>query len=229
MDSIHDTKVNSNNVSYKEIIGHRKTIISILDQMSRHLGSEGVQEKGCMTLWLLSEVYDIKFLIADLNGVTTILIALQCHLKCLTLQEAGLGVLTSMSTIPELKDIISDKGGVDVVLCTLWVNVGHENIVIGGLIAMSNMCVNSKTNEIDLIGYPEVELIVVAMMDFRMSSQVQLCACRLLRNLALANQNVNLMAILIDQLTGALEAAANNFPSECGERVDFILDRLLSV
>ncbi len=227
-DLLFNVKTDSRNDQFKDFLHEKDTIFLIMDAMSAHLGCEVVQEKGCLILWSFSNDEYMRSLITEDNRLNVIFISMQCHLKCITLQEAGLGILASVSCVPFLRNIVSASNGIDIVLSVLWVNVEQESIMIKGLVALSNMVVNSDTNEIDIVGPQEMEIIIAAMLSFPYSCEVQLSACRVLRNLSLAQENVDLMLRRTEQLTGVLTEAGSNFPEECGERVDFILDRILS-
>jgi len=192
--------------------------------MSKHLGYESIQIKGCLILWQLSKDEEAKSLIADLDGIRIILIVLQCHLKNATLQEAGLCLLTSMSCIPRMRNKLIACGSSDIILAILWVNFEKKSIIQNGFDVMSNLAVDIQTNEIDLVCRQEMEIIIAAMNYFQSSCEIQVSACRLLRNLSLKEENINFMMNFREQLVSALTTAWSNFPEECGERVNFILD-----
>lgn len=213
------------NDPFKIILSQKDIIRVIIDAMSKHLGCESIQIKGCLILWELSKDEEAKSLIADLDGIRLMLIVLQCHLKNVVLQEAGLCLLTSMSCIPRMRNILIANGSSDVILAILWVNFEKESIIKNGFDVMSNLVVDIQTNEIDLVCRQEMEIIIAAMDYFPLSCKIQVSACRLLRNLSLAEENINFMMNFREQLTSALITACSNFPAECGERVNFIFNR----
>ena len=218
------------NCQFKNILSQRYIIKVIIDTMARHLGNEQIQEKGCDIFWnLIDDGKNMKEVISDSGGVNTVLIAMQCHMKCVPLQEAALYFLSGMAFEPAIRNNISACGGSDVLLSVMWINLDQLPVILNGLLAMSNLVVNKMTNEIDIINQRQLEVIVSAMDYFPYNCDVQVSACRLLRNLAFAKINVEKMSNHQERLVCALTSAVSHFAEECGERVDFILDRLYSI
>ena len=214
------------NNPFTMILSEKDILRVIIDTMSKHLGCEMIQVNGSMILWKLSNDEYMKSLIADLDGIRIMLIVLQCHLKCYKLQESGLCLLSNMSYVPKMQNEIIDCGGSDIIASILWINFEEESIIKKVLDLISNLTVRVETQEIGLVCRKEIEIIIAVMDYFPFSCGIQVSACRLLRNLSLAEENVFFMMNFREKLTSALTVASSNFPAECGERVGFVLNRI---
>ena len=142
-------------------------------------------------------------------------------------QCEALGAIKTLASCSENKGIFQECHTIDAIVISLWIHNDNEKIQEAGMMAITNIAVDPKRNEVLPIKQNHLEPIINAMRRFPQSESVQEQACILLRNYTFNTGNIGIMRnnpLLFECLATALD----RHPGKCGNRANFIIERLFA-
>ena len=184
-----------------------------------------VAEKGCVCLWCLAFDPETCVSIGRRGGIDAIQQTMIANAASAQVQCEALGAIKTLASCSENKAIFQECHAIDIIVRSMWIHCDNEKIQEAGMMAITNIAVDPKRNEVLPLEQNQLELIINAARHFPQSESVQEQACILLRNYTFNTGNIGIMRnnpLLFECLATALD----RYPGKCGNRANFIIERL---
>ena len=211
---------------FKKLFSAQNAIQNVIEVMNQNLHDRSVQGGGCAALWSLTAYGENKHIIGDSGGLRSIINALLAHLDAVRIQKEGLAALKNLATTSRNKQLISAYGGEDAILISMRANMKSEDVLAAAFSALNNISVDTANRMVAQAPVEIFDRILVAMRRYKRSEAVQTNAVFLLKSYTFAEGNLHIMQRRIEEFMAVLTFAAERFPTQCRERVNYVVDRL---
>ena len=189
--------------------------------------STAVAEKGCVCLWCLAFHPETCITIGRRGGIDAIQQSMIANAASAQVQCEALGAIKTLASCSENKAIFQECHAINTIVRSMWIHSDNEKIQEAGMMAITNIAVDPKRNEVLPLEQNQLEVIINAVRCFPQSESVQEQACILLRNYTINTGNIGIMRnnpLLFECLATALD----RHPGKCGNRANFIIERLFA-
>ena len=216
----------ANDDENKKLVAAASGISYVICAMQNHRDDAGVQEQGCWTLSNLAANKQNKSFIGENGGIDCIVLAMWHHFDKAAVQEWGCRALWTLCLDVNNKAITAKVGGIGAVVNAMRTHQNVAAVQEKGCGVFITLAANSDENKVRIVDDDGLDVIVMAMMIHQDSKLVQDRACSALKRLAFGP---NLMSFKTFGVPELLQQAKNNFPNECGRKVDEIMSVLGSI
>ena len=164
-------------------------LVVVLDSMIAHERVEGIQEKGCSILALLSstENLQVNISITETDGIDLIVSALASFSSNQRIQVDACKALSHLSVDHESRMLIASQGGLILIVNAMNSNQDNVNLLEAACSAILNLSADSE--EQVLVDSNVVEAVVNLMTHHRDASLLQEKALGVLQNVSMRNAN----------------------------------------
>ena len=212
---------------FKDCVAQSNAIPWIVEVMRQHLTSVEVQKAGCNLLWILAWKNDEnKLEIGQMGGILAIRMALLAHIDSTAVQKEALTALKHVSGISRNKEVLRRHDLDDAVRLSIWANYEAPDVICAALSALNDMAVDTSSREVAPLKDEILQCVIRSMKTHPSVNEIQKVACWLLSSYTYNQNNLNLMRGRRGELTQLLLRAAYSYPEECGERAQFVFERL---
>lgn len=215
----------ANDDQNKKLVAQADGISYVICAMQNHRDDVGVQEQGCWTLSNLAVDKENKVFIGRHGGIDCIILAMWVHSPLPAVCEWACRALWTLSVDSRNKAIIAEVGGIPAVVHVMRQHQDKAAVQEKGCGVFANLAANSDENKVSIVDQEGLDVIIMAMMLHGDKKAVIERACTALRKITCER---NLQSMQAYGVPGALRNAKNNFPDECGSKVDQILNYLSS-
>ena len=189
--------------------------------------SAAIAEKGCVCLWCLAFDPETCVSIGRRGGIDAIQQSMIANAASAQVQCEALGAIKTLASCSENKSIFQEYHAIDTIVRSMWIHCDNEKLQEAGMMAITNIAVDPKRNEVLLLEQNQLEVVINAVRRFPQSGSVQEQACILIRNYTFNTGNIGIMrnnSLLFECLAAALD----RYPGKCGNRANFIIERLFA-
>lgn len=200
---------------------------SIVNVMALYIAAEDLQEGGCKLLWLLASKNDEhKSMLGAAGAVFALVSAMEAHIGSTAIQKEALTALKHVARVSSNKEALYRNEATDAVRLAIYANLDEPQVVAAALSALNDIAVDTSTREVMTVTDDTMNCVIQAMKIHPSDLEVQKIACWLLRSYSFNPQNLSLMRSMRADLDGLLIASSSQFPDDCGERAQSILQKL---
>lgn len=162
-------------------------IVVVIDTMVAHESTEGIQERGCAILALLSstENLQVNLCIAETDGIDMIVSALAIFSANPRIQIDACKALSHLSVDHESRMLIASQGGLILLVNAMQSNLDNVDLLEGACAALLNL--SSDAEEQVLADSNIVDIVVNAMRYKPDAMRLQEKALGVLQNVSMRN------------------------------------------
>jgi hypothetical protein len=200
---------------------------NIVEAMAQHVHSGDVQQAGCKLLWLLSLKNDeYKQVLGASGAIQALVTALLGHITSTAVVKEALTAIKHVSRISANKDALQQSKATDAIRLAIYSNLAESQVLSAALSALNDIAVDTSTREVTSVSDETMNSVLAATRTHPSDNEVQKIACWLLRSYTFNERNLALMRASRDELFQLLVSASSLFPEQCGERADYIIQKI---
>jgi hypothetical protein len=211
----------------KDTIALLGGVEAIVDAMNQFLSSVKCCEKGCVALWSLGFKESVRGAILQANGVTAIVHAMLAHMAQEPVVQSACGALITLTSQSGCRNAFRSADGTSTMLSAMKVHFNSPRLLDQCCNVLSNLAVYTDEDTVEYVTVEQLKTVARCMKLHPSLKTLQKSALRTLWNLSLISFNLPLMKEASEVLQEVLFAAASNFPDDCGERVERLLNLLI--
>jgi len=185
----------------------------------------GIQERGCGALWSLAVHPQNRSPIALAGGCHRVVDAMSNHISSERVQIMGLGAIKAFSGDRDGRASLESRGTLKVIVRAMKSNMKNYTIQLEGCSIISNLAIDSNTNQISMATNEEINAIVAAMKTHSARPELQKKALSALKNYSFSESNIETISKCSDAKRMIIWAS-KQYHEDCGEDAKIVLDQL---
>jgi hypothetical protein len=203
------------------------SIPSLLRSLNAYPAKANLQKNGCRFIRLVASSGENMDIVGEKDTVKYIINSMLIYPESTSLVMECLATVHYLAVEDSTRKILRHCEVEDACICLLRINLRNDKIVGAVLAALNNIAVDVTSRSVSPMKIGVLDVLLMAMARYPESNSVQTQGCLLLKNYTYEHTSLQAMKNRADDLVSLLIASAENNPEECGDRAQYIMQKLL--